>query len=461
MTRIRTAEVVICGAGIAGISAAYHLAVMQGLKDIVIVDPLPPLTLTSDKSTEGYRNWWPGPGNDMVCLMNRSIDIMEGLHRESPNRLKMHRRGYLYATGTPEGIDAIRATAEQITKLGAGDLRIHHGQGGDSQYLSSQEHGIFDAPTGADLILDTALIRKHFPFLTTDALGILHTRRCGWFAAQQFGMYMLEQALERGVQVINGKVEDVETVGGQVGAVKIAVNGGMETISTRKFIIAAGPFQKAVGRLIGVDLPVVVEPHFKMVFSDHYHVVPRDLGLFIWNDPVHLAWTDEERAALAEDEASRWLLDEFRVGVHGRPEGEGDTLLLQWAYRPDRQMQEPEYPFPNDHQLPEVAIRGMARVIPGLAKYFNKIPRPFVDGGYYARTVENRPLIGPLPLEGSYIIGGFGGFGMQVSFGAGDLLAAHVAEGELPSYAPAFLPDRYEDPRYQKVLRDWGASGQI
>jgi len=461
MTSIKTAEVVICGAGIAGISAAYHLAVVHGVKGIVILDPLPPLTMTSDKSTEGYRNWWPGPGDDMVRLMNRSIDIMEGLHREAPNRLRMHRRGYLYATGLPEGVDAITSTAKQITGLGAGDLRVHRGGSDDPHYVPSQEHDIFDAPTGADLILDPALIHRHFPFLTGDVLGLLHTRRCGWFAAQQFGMYMLEQALAHGVRVVKGKVEGVESQGGRIEAVKFAVEGGTESISTHKFIVAAGPFQREVGRWLGAELPVMVEPHLKLVFSDHYRIVPRDLGLFIWNDPVRLAWTDEERAALAEDEGSRWLLDEFRVGVHGRPEGEGDTLLLQWAYGPDRPMMEPVFPIPIDQQLPEMALRGMASVIPELSKYFNKMPRPFIDGGYYARTPENRPLIGPLPMEGSFIIGGFGGFGMQVSFGAGDLLARHVMGRDLPSYASAFLPSRYEDPQYQEFLRQWGASGQI
>ena len=56
-----TAEVVICGAGIAGIAAAYHLAVKQGVRNVVLVDERPPMSLTSDKSTEAYRNWWPGP----------------------------------------------------------------------------------------------------------------------------------------------------------------------------------------------------------------------------------------------------------------------------------------------------------------------------------------------------------------------------------------------------------------
>ncbi|MFQ6032780.1 MAG: FAD-dependent oxidoreductase, partial [Candidatus Zixiibacteriota bacterium] len=74
-----TADVVVCGAGIAGISAAYQLTVKHGIKNLVLIDEHAPLSVTSDKSTECYRNWWPGPGDAMVSLMNRSIDILEGL----------------------------------------------------------------------------------------------------------------------------------------------------------------------------------------------------------------------------------------------------------------------------------------------------------------------------------------------------------------------------------------------
>ena len=51
-----TADVVVCGAGIAGIAAAYHLAVRFGVSRVVLVDERDPLTLTSDKGTQGYRN---------------------------------------------------------------------------------------------------------------------------------------------------------------------------------------------------------------------------------------------------------------------------------------------------------------------------------------------------------------------------------------------------------------------
>ena len=46
---MKTADVVICGAGIAGISVAWQLAVKHGMKNVVLVDERPPMTLTSDK----------------------------------------------------------------------------------------------------------------------------------------------------------------------------------------------------------------------------------------------------------------------------------------------------------------------------------------------------------------------------------------------------------------------------
>src|ERR1043165_9329146 len=89
-------RIVICGAGIAGIAAAYHLVVEHGFDNVVIVEQGNPLSLTSDKSTEAYRNWWPGPDWAMTAFMNRSIDLIEGLARQTGNRFNLNRRGYLF-----------------------------------------------------------------------------------------------------------------------------------------------------------------------------------------------------------------------------------------------------------------------------------------------------------------------------------------------------------------------------
>jgi glycine/D-amino acid oxidase-like deaminating enzyme len=92
----RTADVVICGAGISGCRRCAYFLQKAGVKNILLIDERPPLSFTSDRSTECYRNWWPDA--EMLALMNRSIDLMEGLADESGNVFQMNRRGYLYVT---------------------------------------------------------------------------------------------------------------------------------------------------------------------------------------------------------------------------------------------------------------------------------------------------------------------------------------------------------------------------
>src|ERR1051325_3431306 len=91
-------KVMICGAGIAGIAAAYQLGVMHGVENVTLVEAGNPLSLTSDKSTEAYRNWWPGPDWQMTAFMDRSIDLIEEIARATENRINLNRRGYLFAT---------------------------------------------------------------------------------------------------------------------------------------------------------------------------------------------------------------------------------------------------------------------------------------------------------------------------------------------------------------------------
>ena len=89
------------------------------------------------------------------------------------------------------------------------------------------------------------------------------------------------------------------------------------------------------------------------------------------------------------------------------------------------------------------------------------MPRPGLDGGFYTRTRENRPLVGGMGMDGAYVIGAVSGYGIMSACGVGDLLATHITGGDLPSYASAFTPSRYADPEYQKKLEDWGDSGQL
>ena len=183
--------------------------------------------------------------------------------------------------------------------------------------------------------------------------------------------------------------------------------------------------------------------------------------MMIWLDPVRLPWTEDERADLALWPEHRRLLDEFPAGVHGRPEGAGDSpiVLLIWTY--DVEPLEPSFPIEFDPTYPEICIRGMSRMIPAMGGYLGRLPRAHVDGGYYTKTSENRLLAGPLPIEGAYVLGALSGYGLMAANGAADLLADHITGAPLPRYAPAFHLGRYDDPAYQKLLETWGDTGQL
>jgi glycine/D-amino acid oxidase-like deaminating enzyme len=393
--------------------------------------------------------------------MNRSIDLMEELRAPSNNIFRMNRRGYLYVTGDESGLDEFKQEAERVASLGAGPLRVHIDP--DLSYDPFEPTtALWESPTdyaqGADLLLSRSLIRQHFPYLTEEAAGALHVRRAGWLSAQQLGMCLLEQARAMGVLVEAAAVEQVIAAGGRVQGAHLST---AEQVDCGAFVNAAGPYLKRVGQLLSVDIPVETELHLKASFKDHLGIVPRNAPLLIWYNPQVLPWEPDEREALRDDQATRWLTEPLPAGAHLRPEGTGEsqTVLMLWDYQP--RWMEPAFPPPLDDMYPEVTLRGLATMLPGLRRYFGRAPRPYLDGGFYVKTPENRLLAGPLPVGNAFVIGGLSGFGIMSSCAAGELLAAHVRGAPLPPYAAAFSMQRYSDPSYQASLTGWIGRGQL
>jgi len=292
-------------------------------------------------------------------------------------------------------------------------------------------------------------------------VAVLHARRAGWLSAQQLGMVMLERARAKGVKLMAAKVVGVTLTGGRVGAVDVEQGGERQSLPASELVIAAGPMQKEIAALIGVELPVFAERHLKISFPDRLGAVPRASPMLIWLDRQYLPWSAEERAALAGEAETRWLLEEFPSGVHARPDGSGErgTLLVLFNY--EAAATNVVFPLPEAPHYAEIALRGASRMLPALAAYLGAGVRAFIDGGYYIKTRENRPLIGPLPVEGAYIAGAFSGFGVMAACAGGDLLARHIAGEALPDYASAFLLGRYDEPAYQARLATWGDGGQL
>jgi sarcosine oxidase subunit beta len=449
-----SADIVICGAGILGISAAYQLAVVHKQPNVLLIDERSPLTLTSDKSTEAYRNWWPGPGDAMVRLMNRSINLMEEMARQSNNIFNLNRRGYLYVTTDPGNVPALRASAEEASALGAGEVREHtHGH----NYQPHNAQG-FSGPDGADFLSNREFLLQRFPYLSKNSVAALHVRRAGWLSGQTYGIWMLEQAKAVGARLIAGRIASVETSAGKINGVSLS--DGTE-ISTSAFVNASGPHLAATGKMLDIGIPVINESHLKAALNDHLGILNRDAPLIVCADAQSLNWSDEERAALMEDADSRWLLETLPSGAHTRPEGDAaaQSILVLWDIH--NKPVEPVFPIHEDPLYAEIAVRGLTRILPGFNAYMERMPRPQVDGGYYTKTLENRPLACPSGVDGAYVTGAAAGYGIMAAAGLGELLAKHIIGKDLPDYAPMFDLARYEDPVYQTLLKNWGNSWQL
>lgn len=443
-------QMVICGAGIAGVSAAYFLS-QQWKGEIFLIDENPPLSFTSDRSSECYRNWWSDPA--MLALMNRSIDLLEGLARQTANAIHLNRRGYLYVTAQEDQIDLMVSEAARIADQGGGTLRIHQKVSQSYQPIPARRLD------GADLLIGNELIRKYYPYLTHKAVAALHVRRAGWLSAQQLGMVLLQKAQQNGVRFRRARLIGIEVIAEKVK--RVHLNNG-DSLPCDVLVNAAGPYLREVGKMLQIDLPVENDLHLKMSLRDHFGVVGREAPLLIWNDPQELDWSEEEREFLANDPEAQVLLSTLPPGAHVRPEGSGESqmVLMLWDYQ-SRPFSSVVWPPPQDPLFAEVVLRGLTTMLPGLQIYLEKMPRPQLDGGYYTHTVENRPLISPLPIEGAYVLGALSGFGIMAACAAAELLSAHVLETPLPPYASAFALERYQDPNYLPQFFSQASFGQL
>jgi sarcosine oxidase subunit beta len=422
---------------------------------VVVVDEREPVTLTSARGTQGFRNWFPGPDDAIVKLMNRSIDRLEEIASETGDLFRLTRRGYLFLTADRAQVERMRAEGEMLSGYGAGKLRVHE-RGGS--YLPG-DAGRDGAPSdGADLLLDPEAIRRHWPAVTPDAIAALHVRRAGWFDAIALARWYVERAAAAGVEIVRARVTGVEQQGGRVTGVTL--DDGT-TIATGRVILCAGPGMPDALRMLGVEIPLFHELHGKLTMRDTERALPRETPMLIWTDPPELAWTADERAAIARD-GEHEVLGPLPGGIHVRPldEGARDLIYLIWTYHtePCAPVEPPTFP----RWYGESLVRGIARALPAFARYAGRAHEGVVDGGYYCKTPDNRPIVGPLGLEGAFVLGAISGYGIMSSHACAELLGAHVTGDALPAYAVAVSPARHEDPAYAARLARWDArSGQL
>ena len=428
-------RIVICGAGIAGVATAYYLAVKCRQTDIVLVDKLQPLSFTTSKSGENIRDYWPQPC--MASLSDRSIELMEELAAESGDVFKLRFSGYSFVSESPG-----RAIFP-------------------SEHLAGTDNTSSNRPDGKQPvhIVDRVLIKQAFPWLSDIISQVVHIPRAGTVDVYALGSLLLDRARRSGVKILQARVSDIQqrALGGF--ELQLDCNGAEETLRTEKLVLAAGPFTTELAGMLDMELPIENFLQRKIVIRDPLRIVPRDMPFTVFADPQQLDWNDEERELISTDPDYRWLADEFPAGLHIKPESR-DQIKLGWAY--NRLPEKPRWQPEDDFDFPNIVMRGASRFMPALGAYVEELPTPVVQmSGYYSRTPENWPLIGPLEVDGSFAVAALSGFGTMAACAAGELCAAWMTDKPLPAYASHFHPNRYSDPEIMAEISQIESDGQL
>ncbi len=424
---MKSANIAICGAGIAGIATAWSLAVKYGQSKVVLLDKNQPMSLTTSKSGENFRDYWPQPC--MTALTRRSIDLMQTLADDSKDVFEMRYSGYDFVSES-KGREIFPSDQLQDPGNAGNILRII----GNDQISATQG------------------------YLGSSIRQLVRFEQAGAFDVHALGSLMLKHARNAGIELWRAGVENIEKTSK---GFRLSLSGDLEfnSLDTEKLVLAPGPFINELVGMLGITLGVESIMQRKFIIPDPKDVIPRDMPFTIFADPQYLDWSDEEQELITADPDYGWLLEEFPAGLHIKPEG-AHNIKLGWAY--NREPSVPQWETSDDFDFPNITLRGASRFIPALTQYVHEPPTPIVQfAGYYTRTRENLPLIGPLELAGLFTASALSGYGTMAACGAGELCADWMMGGDLPQYAPYFHPDRYADATLMAEINQVESDGQL
>jgi len=366
----RRAEVVIIGGGVTGASIAFHL-VAAGVRDVLLLERRFLASGGTGRSVGIVRQLYPTPETSQMVVRSLAVfqrfgDVVGG---ES---------GYV-GCGVVIGVSAaMRPRLEETVRLQRPlGVRAEIVEPGD---LARIERRIDPAHLGAVL------------YEPESGYGDPTSVTIGYAEAARRGGVRIEQ----GVEVIA-----LRTTGDRVTGVETAAG---ERIDAPVVVNAAGLWSKAVAKLAGVTLPIIIGRH--PVF-----VVERDAGF----GRPHLVYLD------------------LAGGSYARPETGGLTLTGSLTDDETRHPMEPEL-LGGDVSLDEATdvLARTSRAIPRLADA--RYRRGWA--GAFDITPDWMPILDESPVRGFWIATGMSGHGFKLSPAVGEMMAALIT-GTAPPVNPA------------------------
>ena len=366
-----SAKVVIVGGGIVGCSVAYHLGKM-GFTDVLLLE--------RGKLTSG--STWHAAGlvgqlrtsANITQLLGYSVALYDRLEQETGLATSWKRNGGLRLACNQERWTEVKRQATTATSFG---LEMH--------LLTPNEAQALWPLMQIDDVVGAA-------FLPTD----------GQVSPSDITMSLAKGARMGGVTIAEGvKVTGIEVENGQVRAVLT----GQGRIGCDKLVICAGQWSRELGRMAGVNVPLVSVQHQYLITERIGGVTP---NLPTLRDPDRLTYWKEEVGGLVmggyEPNPKPWAIE-------GIPENFEFQLLDN-----DLDHFEPLLELAAG-RVPAMQTAGVKEIING--------PESFTPDGNFILGESSE-------TRGVFVGAGFNAFGIASGGGAGMVLAEWVAKGEPP-----------------------------
>jgi sarcosine oxidase subunit beta len=218
----QTAQVVVIGGGVHGLSTAYHLA-KRGLKDVVVLEKEPQLASGSTGlSAGGIRKQFSTEVN--VRMSAYSAGCIERFEEEMGADPGFFQVGYLFLLSTKEDVALFEESVALQNRLGV-----------DTEWLTPQD------------VLD------RWPFFNAeDILAATYNATDGYGDPYGLAMGYATQARRLGAKILlEVEATDIDVAGGRVRGVQTTEG----PIATEMVVNTSGPHAHLVGEMAGVKLP--------------------------------------------------------------------------------------------------------------------------------------------------------------------------------------------------------------
>ena len=365
------ARVVVIGGGVAGCSLLYHLAKLNW-SDVVLVEANE-LTSGSTWHAAGLCTQFISSYN-LMGLLQYSLQLYKSLEAETGQAVDFHECGSLRLAMTQHRLD-----------------EFHH------------RRGIADAlGVPFDIVSRERAEELHPLADLSDVIGVAHTPTDGYIDPTGLTHALAKGAQDRGAEINrHTRVSAIEREGG-----RWCVHTSNGDIRTEIVVNAGGQWAREIGRLVGVELPIVPLEHHYLITEQVEALNGLETELPVLRDPDASYYLREEGGGLLvgpfERDTKPWALD-------GIPDDFHSSLL------------------PPDLERLESILEAVAKRVPA---FENAGIKSVVNGpdGY---TPDGRCLMGPVPgVPDFHVLAGFSIFGIVFGGGAGRYAAEWIVDGQ-------------------------------